>query len=874
MAYQTRGREPLLDSNTQAALEKRGKELLGVVLIAVGLMVAMMIGSYSPDDPNWMLASDAPVQNWLGRFGASVAQPIVMIVGRGAWMLPLVLLTWGGRLALHRGEERVVSRLMFAPIVVALAAVFAATLTPPAGWSHNFGVGGLFGDTVLGLLLTILPFGAGFGVNLLALLLGAGVVAAGAYVTGFTREETQSLWRLLLLGLVLAYALGLRLMGRGATVSMRAAEVMRARIGDEIETRREQMRREAAFAAEEEAAERAVPEPDRIQRVSAVVRAHAAKRMASISAAAAPVEPREEDDDALIEEATPARRMPPAVTRVKPRSSPVPPPPPMPSEEEGWPQDDWAGTGHVDEGWPEAARADWAEAEPQAPARRLPPAPPGTLAAPPRPTRAEEPSGGLLSRMPQLLRRGEPRDTPQPGPVEPPLTAQQAPQQAPVDEDRVRSRITDAIRARTGADTMPPFQKGRIEPALTRGRGPKPLMINKTPRAVAGAGLAAAGAGLAAAGQAIAGQTRGAGRADLAPGPRVEPPLARDQAEPQMFDARPEPEETQAGVAPDWADAASGQTGWDDTAMADGDEAPVPGWDETHGSPEADEYDDAPEQGWDVEPEPAPQDFDAPGRDEIPAAAPRASEPPLTAHRAPAAPTPARAAAPAAPAAQRSAPAMPAAPARPMSPTAEIARAAPQPAPVTPPSQPAAPQEAYPDYEYPPLDLLMDPSAIERHHLPDAQLEENARTLEGVLDDYGVKGEIVSVRPGPVVTMYELEPAPGLKASRVIGLADDIARSMSALSARVSTMPGRTVIGIELPNARREKVILREILASRAFGDGTQPLPLALGKDIGGEPVIANLAKMPHLLIAGTTGSGKSVAINTMILSLLYKLSP
>jgi S-DNA-T family DNA segregation ATPase FtsK/SpoIIIE len=153
-------------------------------------------------------------------------------------------------------------------------------------------------------------------------------------------------------------------------------------------------------------------------------------------------------------------------------------------------------------------------------------------------------------------------------------------------------------------------------------------------------------------------------------------------------------------------------------------------------------------------------------------------------------------------------------------------------------------------------------------------LEDNARMLEAVLDDYGVKGEIVSVRPGPVVTMYELEPAPGLKASRVIGLADDIARSMSALSARVSTVPGRSVLGIELPNANREKVVLREILSARDFGDSHLKLPLALGKDIGGGSVVANLAKMPHLLIAGTTGSGKSVAINTMILSLLYKLSP
>jgi S-DNA-T family DNA segregation ATPase FtsK/SpoIIIE len=178
------------------------------------------------------------------------------------------------------------------------------------------------------------------------------------------------------------------------------------------------------------------------------------------------------------------------------------------------------------------------------------------------------------------------------------------------------------------------------------------------------------------------------------------------------------------------------------------------------------------------------------------------------------------------------------------------------------------------DYETPPLNLLMDPADVERHVLSNEALEENARMLEAVLDDYGIKGEIVSVRPGPVVTMYELEPAPGLKASRVIGLSDDIARSMSALSARVSTVPGRSVIGIELPNDKREMVSFREILSSRDYGDGNHRLPLALGKDIGGEPIVANLAKMPHLLIAGTTGSGKSVAINTMILSLLYKLTP
>ncbi|MDA9242956.1 DNA translocase FtsK, partial [Amylibacter sp.] len=189
-------------------------------------------------------------------------------------------------------------------------------------------------------------------------------------------------------------------------------------------------------------------------------------------------------------------------------------------------------------------------------------------------------------------------------------------------------------------------------------------------------------------------------------------------------------------------------------------------------------------------------------------------------------------------------------------------------------AQPTLFAENMANYEQPALDLLESPKTVIRQQLSDEALEENARMLENVLDDYGVKGEIISVRPGPVVTMYELEPAPGLKASRVIGLADDIARSMSALAARVSTVPGRTVIGIELPNDHRETVLLREILSARDYGDGKHGLPLALGKNIGGIPEVADLAKMPHLLIAGTTGSGKSVAINTMLLSLLYKLSP
>ncbi|MGA7458032.1 MAG: DNA translocase FtsK 4TM domain-containing protein, partial [Methyloceanibacter sp.] len=178
-------------------------------------------------------------------------------------------------------------------------------------------------------------------------------------------------------------------------------------------------------------------------------------------------------------------------------------------------------------------------------------------------------------------------------------------------------------------------------------------------------------------------------------------------------------------------------------------------------------------------------------------------------------------------------------------------------------------------YETPSTKLLQAPSRSSKGRgVSDEVLQENARELEGVLQDFGVKGEITNVRPGPVVTLYELEPAPGTKSSRVIGLADDIARSMSAVAARVAVVPGRNAIGIELPNDRREIVMLREMIESSDFQEADLKLALALGKNIGGEPIIVDLSRMPHLLIAGTTGSGKSVGINTMILSLLYRLSP
>lgn len=178
------------------------------------------------------------------------------------------------------------------------------------------------------------------------------------------------------------------------------------------------------------------------------------------------------------------------------------------------------------------------------------------------------------------------------------------------------------------------------------------------------------------------------------------------------------------------------------------------------------------------------------------------------------------------------------------------------------------------EYALPSLDLLLTMEAGSAVSADPDSLAENARMLESVLEDFGVQGEVVKVRPGPVVTLYEFEPAPGIKASRVIGLADDIARSMSAISVRVAVIPGRTVMGIELPNANREIVSLRELLSSANFERTNSKLSLVLGKDIGGTPIIADLSRMPHLLIAGTTGSGKSVAINTMITSLLYHLSP
>ncbi len=653
-SYQARQRDPLLDQGTQAMLERRGRELLGLALVLVALCFTLMLWSYSPEDPGWMVATEEPAQNLFGRFGAALASTLIILIGKGAWTIPLIFLAWGVRFMAHRGGERAVGRVVFAVIAVAFAAVHCATLVPGDSWTHTFGLGGLFGDTVTGSLLGVIPGSAGFGLKLLSLMTFAGLIAMMLFVTGFDMEELKAIRRFLLLGSIMGYA-ALR---QGLGYSARGALSGAAALQDRARAR---------------SAARGYEPPVAMGRETSVMR----RGEPPVTGAMAPEPLR----------AAPTRAMP-ASLRSEPRHVPEPELAPAPVKE------------------------------------KL----------------------GLLER---LRRKAQPE--PELIEIEPTWNPSM-PQDA-----RIKARISDVIRSRVQRSpdfpvAPPTLPAARMEPPVMRPKGPVVLM------------------------------------ADTRPLPRMAPPVAAPAWEP----------ETEEDDAVNFAE----ETAWDDQD----DLADYP----------LDELED-----------------------ELPPARPMAYTPDRKAvvQHAVKKPAPSRQA------------------------MAE--------------SQPTLRfEETAQVYELPPLSLLSAPVKVQGHQLSDEALEENARMLESVLDDYGVKGEITAVRPGPVVTMYELEPAPGLKASRVIGLADDIARSMSALSARVSTVPGRSVIGIELPNAHREKVVLREILAARDFGDSHLRLPLALGKDIGGEPVVANLAKMPHLLIAGTTGSGKSVAINTMILSLLYKLTP
>ena len=644
-SYQARGRDPLFDKNTQAILERRGRELVGIGLLVVALIMALMLGSYVAEDPSWLSATDAPVNNVLGRMGASIASPLMIIVGIASWGIAAVFAVWGVRFIAHRGAERALSRVVFAPIFIALIAIYASTYASYTPQSH----GGLFGDTVLAALIQILPYNPAFALKSLAFLAFFAAVAMTLFVFGFTRRELQTGVRFMLLGLVALYSLVLHAMGKVARGSVATGQ------------------RIATTTAERRA------EKQRIL----------------------------DENQALFEvEPTAA----PRVVRAE-----------MPFDDMGTPQ--------------------------------------------PEPTEFAEKTG-LFAKMPTLLKRSQ--DVPlQSELIEPDLAPEPT-----VDggfDDRIRSKISNVVNARARAGS----------------------------------------------------------RAILPGASRVEPPLSAAQAAVAKYKKGPKPM-----LISKSAPEAPVDVGFDDTAYAS--EA----YDYDH-APEADEtlvYED--DIALDT------PDYTAPDAARFEPAAVSTPEPKRVVQH------PVRKPATKSKQAQQEA-----------QPTLKF-----------------DPKEA--EYQCPPLSLLESADTVERYTLSDDALEENARMLENVLDDYGVKGEIVSVRPGPVVTMYELEPAPGLKASRVIGLADDIARSMSALSARVSTVPGRTVIGIELPNENREKVVLREILSARDFGDSNMKLPLALGKDIGGDPIVANLAKMPHLLIAGTTGSGKSVAINTMILSLLYKLTP
>ena len=214
-SYQARQRDPLIDSHTRAQIQRHGGEALGVLMLGAGLAMALLLASYTPNDPGWMAASDEPVRNLLGRVGAAVAAALMIIAGHGAWALPVLLIGWGLRFVLHRGAERCVARAVTMPIAAALAALYAATLVPGPGWNHSFGLGGLFGDTVLGLLLNLLPVQAALGLRLVSLLLAALLLASGLHALGFVRGELRALMRYLGRGLGVAGAGLVGLMRRG-----------------------------------------------------------------------------------------------------------------------------------------------------------------------------------------------------------------------------------------------------------------------------------------------------------------------------------------------------------------------------------------------------------------------------------------------------------------------------------------------------------------------------------------------------------------------------------------------------------------------------------------------------------------------------------
>ena len=608
MAYNSvRERDPLIDKETQRALERRLTELLGIVMIGCAALFSLIIFTYSATDPGPLSASDLPVQNLLGNTGAAIASPLILVIGWGSWSLAPILLIWGFRFLLHIGSERAFGRLIFVPIAISLSSVYAASIVPIKAWAHSFGMGGLFGDTIVGSLLSFIPLSSPDGILAITVTSLFLTIILNIFCSGFIGSEIKKIVEFLFSSSKITFSL----------LSIIFAKIV-SYVAQKTHSKTGQIGLGGNVADPYEG--------------SFVPRAPGFNQVNS---------PNMYNDGS------------------DPNASP------------GAPRI-FKQEGHYNE---------------------------------------EGGSGDIFSNP------------------------------------RLSSKISAAISSRFQLDQEDLSQETETDDIFTSSN----TFIEEK------------------------------NASDFVePGSRIEPPITTYNSE-NLYDD-------------DYDQASFAEIAEDEFSN--------------------DFYENDPKQL--IPSENHKKVVQTPPRKIF----------------------------------------------------AKSARAK---------------KEAQPDldfdgisqeFELPPLSLLTNPTNIQRHTLSDEALEENARLLESVLDDYGVKGEIVSVRPGPVVTMYELEPAPGLKASRVIGLADDIARSMSALSTRVSTVPGRSVIGIELPNENREKVVLREILSSRYFGDGKQQLPLALGKDIGGEPIVANLAKMPHLLIAGTTGSGKSVAINTMILSLLYKLTP
>jgi S-DNA-T family DNA segregation ATPase FtsK/SpoIIIE len=608
MAYNSvRQRDPLIDKETQRALERRLTEFLGIVMIAFALVFTLIIFTYSPTDPGPLSASDLPIQNLMGSTGAAIASPLILVIGWGSWSLAPILLIWGFRFLLHIGSERAFGRLIFAPIAIALSSVYAASIVPINTWIHSFGMGGLFGDTVVGALLTFIPLSASDGILTITVTAFLLTVILNIFCSGFIGSEIKKIVEFLYTSSKITYSL------LSAVFSNIISLAHKKALSKNTE--------------------------NNLGRNSAIY-----------------------DGETFLPKA---------------------------------PGFNQFSNLNISDGGSDL---------------------------------------NSFTGAPRIIKQGENFD-------------EESDSRNIFSNPRLSSKISAAINSRFQSHKSDLPQEFEITETTTNSN-----TLN----------------------------------------------TEKNNAHFVEYESRIEPSLTSSDCEN------SENENYDQASFAEIAE---------------DEFSD------DLY------------NDENSQILPSVSHKKVVQ-------TPSRKI------------------------FAKSARAKRE-------AQPGLDFDGVnQDFELPPLSLLTNPTNIQRHTLSDEALEENARLLESVLDDYGVKGEIVSVRPGPVVTMYELEPAPGLKASRVIGLADDIARSMSALSTRVSTVPGRSVIGIELPNENREKVVLREILAGRYFGDGKQKLPLALGKDIGGEPIVANLAKMPHLLIAGTTGSGKSVAINTMILSLLYKLTP